>query len=137
MRKLFFGFLVAALAGLLVGSPAAGKVKKNAPIKIGAVLPLTGELAVFGQMQKNAYQMALKRINDAGGVKGRKLKLLIEDDKGEPKVGRSAAEKTDFTESHRRPHRRIFLRGIKRYGFGSSTTQHTLLCAHRSSRQYH
>ncbi len=37
--------------------------------------------------------MALAQINQAGGVKGRELELLIEDDTGKPEVGRSAVEK--------------------------------------------
>jgi branched-chain amino acid transport system substrate-binding protein len=93
MKRLFFGLLAAVVAGSIMGTPAPGAGRKRVPIKIGAVLPLTGELAKFGEMQKNAYQMALAQINQAGGVKGRKLELLIEDDTGKPEVGRSAVEK--------------------------------------------
>jgi len=93
MKKLFFGLLFAAVAGAIVCDPAPTEGKKNAAIRIGAVVPLTGELAKFGEMQKNAYQMALAHINQAGGVKGRKLEILIEDDTGKPEVGRSAVEK--------------------------------------------
>jgi branched-chain amino acid transport system substrate-binding protein len=93
MKKLLFSLLFAVAVGLVVGGPATGKIKNNAPIRIGAVLPLTGELAVFGEMQKNGYELALKIINDAGGVKGRRLEILIEDDKGRPEVARAAVEK--------------------------------------------
>ena len=65
----------------------------NSPIRVGAVIPLTGELAKFGEMQKHSYALALEEINNEGGVKGRKLELLIEDDTGRPEVGRSAVEK--------------------------------------------
>lgn len=93
MKKLFFGLLVAAWLGLFFGSSAVGKVKNNSPILIGSVLPLTGDLAVFGEMQKNAYHLALKHLNEAGGVKGRKLEVLIEDDKGKQDNARSAVER--------------------------------------------
>jgi branched-chain amino acid transport system substrate-binding protein len=65
----------------------------DGPIVIGSVIPLTGELAKFGEMQKHSYELALDEINRAGGIRGRKLELLIEDDTGRPEVGRSAVEK--------------------------------------------
>jgi hypothetical protein len=46
------------------------------PIKVGIVLPLTGEKAAFGEIEKNSFIMALNEINKAGGVKGSKIELL-------------------------------------------------------------
>jgi branched-chain amino acid transport system substrate-binding protein len=84
------GTLVMTLAictfGLASGS-------KEGAISIGAVIPLTGELAKFGEMQRNSYRLAIDEINKAGGVNGRPIELFIEDDTGKPEVGRSAAEK--------------------------------------------
>ena len=68
-------------------------VAAEAPIKVGVVLPLTGEQAKFGEIEKNSFQMALEEINKAGGVNGRSIELLFEDDTGKPEVGRSAVEK--------------------------------------------
>jgi branched-chain amino acid transport system substrate-binding protein len=65
----------------------------DAPIKVGVVLPLTGEQAKFGEIEKNSFLMGLEEINKAGGVKGRPIELIIEDDTGKPDVGRSAVEK--------------------------------------------
>ena len=65
----------------------------NSPIKVGVVLPLTGEQAKFGEIEKNSLLMGLEEINKAGGVNGRIIELLIEDDTGKPDVGRSAVEK--------------------------------------------
>jgi branched-chain amino acid transport system substrate-binding protein len=65
----------------------------NSPIKVGVVLPLTGEQAKFGEIEKNSLLMGLEEINKAGGVNGRMIELLIEDDTGKPDVGRSAVEK--------------------------------------------
>ena len=82
--------LVVALMGLgpaLAADPAAG------PIKVGVVLPLTGEQAQFGEIEKNSFLMGLEEINKAGGVNGKQIELLIEDDTGKPDVGRSAVEK--------------------------------------------
>jgi branched-chain amino acid transport system substrate-binding protein len=62
-------------------------------IKIGIVLPLTGDQAKFGEIEKLSFDLALEEINAAGGVKGKKLEFLIEDDTGRPEVGRSVVEK--------------------------------------------
>jgi branched-chain amino acid transport system substrate-binding protein len=63
------------------------------PLKVGVVLPLTGEEAKFGEIEKNSFLMALDEINAAGGVQGKKIELIVEDDTGKPDVGRSAVEK--------------------------------------------
>ena len=62
-------------------------------IKVGVVLPLTGSQAKFGEIEKNSFIMGLEEINAKGGVKGKKIELLIEDDTSKPDVGRSAIEK--------------------------------------------
>jgi branched-chain amino acid transport system substrate-binding protein len=48
--------------------------------RIGAVLSLTGTYAGLGEAEKNAIELEVARINDAGGVNGRPLEVVIEDD---------------------------------------------------------
>jgi len=87
-----FAFLVGVV--LAVGLSLAGTTfGAEGPIKVGIVLPLTGEQAQFGEIERNSFQMAVEEINKAGGVNGRTIELLIEDDTGKPDVGRSAVEK--------------------------------------------
>mgnify|MGYP003564905172 FL=1 len=62
-------------------------------IKVGIVLPVTGPQAKFGEIEKQSFDMALEEINGSGGIKGKKLEFLIEDDTGRPEVGRSVVEK--------------------------------------------
>lgn len=62
-------------------------------IKVGIVLPLTGGEAKFGEIEKQSFDLALGEINAAGGIKGQKLELVIEDDTSRPEVGRSVVEK--------------------------------------------
>lgn len=62
-------------------------------IKVGVVLPLTGSEAAFGEIERNSFQLALDEINGKGGIKGKKIELIFEDDTGKPDVGRSAVEK--------------------------------------------
>jgi branched-chain amino acid transport system substrate-binding protein len=58
--------------------PAANETKE--PIKIGAVVSLTGTYAGLGEPEKNTLEMEAKRINDAGGINGRQIEIIIEDD---------------------------------------------------------
>jgi branched-chain amino acid transport system substrate-binding protein len=78
------------LAGFIYGGP----VMAQDTIKIGAVLPLSkAAFAQAGEEQRRGLLMALEEINQAGGVLGKKVELIIEDDTGEPSVGIAAAEK--------------------------------------------
>jgi branched-chain amino acid transport system substrate-binding protein len=61
--------------------------------KVGIVLPVTGDKAKFGEIEKKSFEMALEEINAAGGINGKKLEFLFEDDTGRPDIARSAAEK--------------------------------------------
>jgi branched-chain amino acid transport system substrate-binding protein len=62
-------------------------------IKVGVILPLTGKLAKFGEIESKSFLMAAEEINAAGGINGKKIELIIEDTTGKPDVGRSAIEK--------------------------------------------
>lgn len=69
----------------------------TAPISVGAVLSLTGPLAVAGLPERDGIQLALKLVNAAGGVNGRPLELTIEDDASSPDVAVSKANALIFT----------------------------------------
>lgn len=90
-------FVVWGLCGLFLGLtiliPAATALAQDT-IKIGAVLPLSkAAFAQAGEEQRRGLLMALEEINQAGGVLGKKVDMIIEDDTGEPSVGIAAAEK--------------------------------------------
>ena len=72
---------------------AAAPEASSEPILVGIVLPLTGKQAKFGEIEKLSFDMALEEINAAGGIKGRPLAFLYEDDTGVPATGSSVAEK--------------------------------------------
>lgn len=63
------------------------------PLKLGAIWPLTGTVAKPGTGCANAVLLAVEEINKAGGVMGRPLELIVEDDEGMPTVSVAAAEK--------------------------------------------
>jgi branched-chain amino acid transport system substrate-binding protein len=69
--------LLAALAfGALVSAPAFAAE----PLKIGVVAPLTGPVAESGRFQTQGAKLAVEEINKAGGILGRQIELVIEDD---------------------------------------------------------
>lgn len=62
-------------------------------VEIGAILPLTGEAATWGTSMKEGMDLALEELNNEGGIKGRNVSILYEDDQGQPRVGVSALQK--------------------------------------------
>jgi len=50
------------------------------PIKIGQVIPITGEAAESGRYHKQGAELAMEKINAAGGINGRKITIILEDD---------------------------------------------------------
>src|SRR6266851_3073780 len=66
---------------------------QNPSIKIGVVTPLTGTYAGIGQQVKWGLELASKEINASGGIMGRNVELLYEDEEANPSVATQKAEK--------------------------------------------
>jgi len=62
-------------------------------VRIGVILPLTGELASHGEDAKKGIELAIKIKNSSQGIKGRMVKAVYEDDQMIPAVGVSAFQK--------------------------------------------
>src|SRR5216683_414875 len=73
------------------GSPKATAAK--ADVKVGVVISLTGVGNVYGPTQRNGVELAAARINEAGGVTGAKLVLVIDDDQSTTDGGVTAFRK--------------------------------------------
>jgi len=76
----------AALKGLgagasLLAMPWIARAQGNDIIKIGFPTPLTGPFAAEAKDQVKSAQLAVQQINDKGGIAGRKVELLVRDDK--------------------------------------------------------
>lgn len=69
------------------------KQSETKEIKIGAILPLTGSAAPYGENAKRGIELALSEINSKGGINGRLIKVIYEDSKTEPKEAVSALNK--------------------------------------------
>jgi branched-chain amino acid transport system substrate-binding protein len=81
---------IVALIALLVQVPLA---QQPEPIKIEVIIGLTGAAAVAGNDSYKSMQVAAEEINRAGGVLGRRLEFVVQDDEGRPKSGIEAANK--------------------------------------------
>ncbi|HOI21865.1 MAG: ABC transporter substrate-binding protein [bacterium] len=81
---------VMIVAAFALTSCGGGKATE---IKIGGISPLTGEAATFGQSTKNGMELAVEEWNAAGGVLGKQVKLIVEDDKGDPAEGAAVFSK--------------------------------------------
>lgn len=62
-------------------------------IPIGIILPITGDKAKFGEIEKKSFELAMQEINLSGGVNGRQLHFIFEDDTGRAEVAAALAEK--------------------------------------------
>ena len=71
-----------AIAALCLALPAAGRAEDV--FKIGSSLGLTGYAAVTDRAWRDGLQLAVDAINAKGGLLGRKLVLVIEDNRSEP-----------------------------------------------------
>ncbi len=85
--------LKGAGAGVLAGMLPASVGAQAAPIKLGFQLHRTGIGAAYGRWYERTAQAALKRINDAGGITGRPVEILFEDDATDPKRGAEVVDK--------------------------------------------
>ena len=77
MKKLLAVMLILGLAVMAAGPASAADT-----IRIGLLAPLSHQV---GEGEVNAAKMAVKRINEAGGIDGKKLELFIEDTRSNPK----------------------------------------------------
>jgi branched-chain amino acid transport system substrate-binding protein len=85
--------LVAGCAATPSNTTGTTDTAPKAPYRIGAVLSLTGTYAGLGAPERNTLEMEVARINEAGGVNGHKIELLIEDDATDPAKAQAAAVK--------------------------------------------
>ncbi|WP_246197207.1 branched-chain amino acid ABC transporter substrate-binding protein [Cytobacillus depressus] len=72
---------------------SSGGTGSSEEILVGVLLPVTGNNATDGKDMLNAMQMAAEKINNDGGVLGKKLKLEVADDACDPQMATTAANK--------------------------------------------
>jgi branched-chain amino acid transport system substrate-binding protein len=93
-RRLMMGVALLATMGLAAcggddegsggGTASSDKSAKKEPLRIGAILPLSGAAAPFGVPGRDALEAAVKKLNADGGADGRQVILSIHDHKTDP-----------------------------------------------------
>ena len=90
-RSALMGIGASALAATAL--PRYVQAQSSAPIKIGFQKHATGIGAAYGRWYDATTQAAVKRINDDGGINGRPVEIVVEDDGTDPKRGAEVLEK--------------------------------------------
>jgi len=85
--------IATALATAAVGLPVCAVAQDASVIRIGVVTPLSGTYAGIGQQVKWGLDLAAAQLNASGGILGRKLELIYEDEEANPAVAVQKAEK--------------------------------------------
>ncbi len=99
MKKQWLVLAVAVLSGLLLGCPprgeggAASNAGTTGEILVGEYGSMTGQQGTFGTSTHQGIQLAVDEINAAGGVNGRKIKILLEDDQSKQEEAANAVTK--------------------------------------------
>lgn len=86
---------VLAVLGLLAASCAHRTAEDDSVLRVGVVLPLTGSMAAYGANALDGIQLAATQANAAAAndQNGLRVKLFVEDSKGEPQAAVSALQK--------------------------------------------
>ncbi|WP_320045991.1 ABC transporter substrate-binding protein [uncultured Ilyobacter sp.] len=86
---------ILGVLGMIMTLAACGgkKEEEASVIKIGSILPLTGDIATFGESSKNGLLILQDEVNEAGGINGKKIEFLFEDDENKPASSASVAQK--------------------------------------------
>jgi branched-chain amino acid transport system substrate-binding protein len=95
-KPLTIAVATAATVGMLAGGPAPARADGDT-ITLGAAVSLTGKYSTNGKNTKDGYDLAIKRINEKGGVKvggkAYKLEVVYYDDESTPARGAQLAER--------------------------------------------
>jgi len=86
-RKWKMGIVLCFLSIVLVHGQALSAEGPAKPIKIGVLFIMSGPMGGYGKHGSQAVQLALDEINSKGGILGRKVEAIFEDDKMKPEVG--------------------------------------------------
>lgn len=87
----WFSRRVVLAAGASAMAIAAAPAFAQGEIKLGSVLSVTGPASFLGDPEKRTLEMVVEDINAKGGILGRKVRLIIYDDAGDPNAARTFA----------------------------------------------
>jgi branched-chain amino acid transport system substrate-binding protein len=83
--RVWISAVLVVLAGMLPGGAAWSQTRP--PVEINFVLSLTGGAAFLGKGEQQAFEVAEKVVNESGGIRGRPVKFVYNDDGSNPQTG--------------------------------------------------
>ena len=93
MRRIFSIAVVVMVVMAFMITGCAKKEEVAKTIKVGVAGPHSGDLASYGLPSVKAAELVVKKVNEAGGVLGKSIELLVEDDVCKPEVAANTATK--------------------------------------------
>ncbi|MFH1262854.1 MAG: ABC transporter substrate-binding protein [Pseudomonadota bacterium] len=99
MKKLPIAFTLLSAALLVAACSSSKKTEtpvapaSNGEILVAEVDSFTGSQSFFGTFSRSGIQLAISQTNDAGGVGGRKIRLVTVDDQGKPEMTEAVVKK--------------------------------------------
>ena len=84
-KKMMSAALTAAMSVTMLAGCGGGETEKGSSdtIKIGGIGPVTGDAAIYGEAVKNGAELAVKEINEAGGINGAQIEFNFQDDEAD------------------------------------------------------
>lgn len=82
-RTIFGAIALTMVCTFLMGCSKSVEQANSSELKVGMITPLTGPVATFGVSAKEGALLAVKEVNDKGGINGKKIKLVVEDDEAD------------------------------------------------------
>ncbi len=92
-RRTFVKLAAATTATAAASRLALPAIAQSQPVRVGAALPFSGGLELFGQQARIGIDLAAAEINAQGGIMGRQIEILYEDMKTDPKTAAEKARK--------------------------------------------
>jgi len=91
MKKNYLLFVIVGL--VLVSLVFSAACEKGEALKIGVLMAMTGDLGSYGPDISKGAEMAVKDLNEAGGILGGDVEILVKDTQTDPIAGVDAAKK--------------------------------------------
>jgi branched-chain amino acid transport system substrate-binding protein len=96
-RVVVLGISLLLMANFLFAAGNSQGSSSDEPIRIGVTAPLTGPVALNGQLMRQAIDMAVEDVNNSGGLLGRKVQIFYEDDQATANYSVNAVNKQIFS----------------------------------------
>lgn len=96
--KIIIGVIVVLIVVGGIWYGVSKQQKEQGMIKIGAILPLTGKLGYYGDYYSRGLNLAVEEINGTGGINGKKIEIVYEDNQGDTNQSITAYQKLSQTD---------------------------------------